>query len=257
MLKSALIHCDFNASQAEFRTQWAQFLGHLHPLCMPVGNQPLILWALEALAKAGYREIALIDPFLTRRPDLHEQLKRIAHSIYGFELRFTAQLEHIPPDVRRRSLYLEGTHLHFFDEDNGQIQTQTLQHLGDYYHENMRSATYWQARVTLPFFDRQGQVSFGERCKLHARSICRQSLLGKHVVVKRDCHIIGSIVGEYSHLGPQTQVFGSLILPHTRLGRDLHILGKIVVGNHLIDPLSGAWTTTDPIWCRGQKYYTL
>jgi NDP-sugar pyrophosphorylase family protein len=250
------VYCGFSEQQEEFKNQWQQFFSQLHPMCLPVGNQPLILWVLEALAKARLTTVTLIDPYLKQRPELHQQLKEKARSIYGFSLNFTDHLANIPAQITP-VLSLAGVNLHVYDPDTQQIQSQALRHLKDYYHENMRSASHWQHYVTLPYFKRVGQVSMGERCKIHNRSLCRQSILGKHVVLSDESQAIGSIIGDYAHLGPQTQVFGSIVLPHTRLGSHLHVLGKIVSGNFLIDPLSGAWTTMDPVWCRVPKHYAL
>ena len=47
---SAAIVCDFSETQALFQAQWQQLFAQYHPYCLPIGNQPLILWALEALA---------------------------------------------------------------------------------------------------------------------------------------------------------------------------------------------------------------
>lgn len=252
----AFIYCGFSDQQETFQDQWLQFFSHMHPMCLPVGNQPLILWALEALAKEKMTQVTLIDPYLKQRPDLHQQLKEKARSIYGFSLNFTDHIQSISSQIKPTTL-LEGVNLYFYDPDTSQIKTQTLESLKSYYHENMRSASYWQHYVTLPYFKNIGQVSMGERCKIHNRSLCRQSMLGNHVVLSDNSQAIGSIIGDYAHLGPQTQVFGSIILPHTRLGTDLHVLGKIVSGHYLIDPLSDAWTIIDPVWSRAQKHYAL
>lgn len=250
----ALIVCDFSEEQSLFQAQWQQLFSQYHPYCLPIGNQPLVLWVLEALAKLQCFEVTLVDPYISLNPKLHQQLRTQAESIYGFQLHFS---QAFPAQMANADYILTGIHLYYFNPDTQTLDLQPLQHLRDYYEENMRSPTLWQSRVTLPHFYQQGRLGRGAHCQLHPQSRCRHSLLGKHVNLKQEAQAIGSVIGDYSCLGPRTHLFGSLILPHTRLGSDLHLVGKIVSGKYLIDPMSGHWTETDSVWCKSQKLYAL
>ena len=251
---SAVIVCDFSETQALFQAQWQQLFAQYHPYCLPIGNQPLILWALEALARLQCFDITLVDPYASTHPRLHQQLKSLAASIYGFQLHFTDTL---PPEATKTGPVLTGVHLYYLHPDTQALAQTSLHNLRDYYEENMRAPTLWQSRVTLPHFYQQGRLGRGAHCQIHAQSICRHSLLGKYVSLQQEAQAIGSVIGDYSRLGPRTHLFGSLILPHTRLGSDLHLVGKIVSGQYLIDPLTGAWTEIDHVWCKAQKVYAL
>ncbi len=231
--KIVQLFCGFGAYQKPFFEQWQRMGLNMHPACLPLHHQPLLLWHLSELKNRGVKKVYLVDPFqeMAGLYNAHNSIRQLDLSFYA---------EHMEILWVRHPQAVYTLPWTATDSPCGQKR---LERLEDYFQ------LHWQqAPVASPGFIKSNQTSQGVGCKKHRRSFCKKSLLGDRVTLDAESRVVGSVLGHDVSVGSGTHVIGCVVLPQVTLGAHLELVGKLVTPRGIYDPAEHIWVPLGAPW---------